>query len=72
MLDLWHTGIVTKLVDETHNTRRFWVQVPDMERFDFKPGQFVTLDLPIHEKKTNAGVVIPLPPIRMAPMNLSW
>jgi CDP-4-dehydro-6-deoxyglucose reductase len=22
-----------------------------MERFDFKPGQFVTLDLPIHEKK---------------------
>lgn len=51
MLDLWHTGIVTKLVDETHNTRRFWIQVPDMERFDFKPGQFVTLDLPIHEKK---------------------
>ena len=51
MLDLWHTGIVTKLVDETHNTRRFWIQVPDMDRFDFKPGQFVTLDLPIHEKK---------------------
>lgn len=22
-----------------------------MQRFDFKPGQFVTLDLPIHEKK---------------------
>ena len=31
MLDLWHTGIVTKLVDETHYTRRFWIQVPDME-----------------------------------------
>ncbi|MFY0252728.1 ferredoxin--NADP reductase [Chitinophaga sp. 30R24] len=51
MLDLWHTGIVTKLVNETYNTRRFWIQVPEMERFDFKPGQFVTLDLPIHEKK---------------------
>ncbi|CAL1521440.1 FAD-binding oxidoreductase [Chitinophaga sp. MM2321] len=51
MQEIWHTGIVTKLVDETHNTRRFWIRIPEMERFDFKPGQFVTLDLPIHEKK---------------------
>ncbi|RAJ75561.1 CDP-4-dehydro-6-deoxyglucose reductase [Chitinophaga dinghuensis] len=51
MTENWHTGIVTKIVDETHNTRRFWIKIPDMEIFDFKPGQFVTLDLPIHEKK---------------------
>ncbi|WP_462220691.1 ferredoxin--NADP reductase, partial [Ferruginibacter sp.] len=31
-------------------TRRFWLQVPELESFDYKPGQFVTLDLPIHEK----------------------
>ncbi|RFS22501.1 oxidoreductase [Chitinophaga silvatica] len=51
MVDGWHTGIVIKLVDATPNTRRFWIQIPTLDVFDFKPGQFVTLDLPIHEKK---------------------
>jgi ferredoxin-NADP reductase len=46
----WRTGKVIRMVDETYNTRRFWIQVPELERFDFKAGQFVTLDLPIHEK----------------------
>ena len=46
----WRKGIVTKIEDHTPTTRRFWIQVPELERFDFKPGQFVTLDLPIHEK----------------------
>ena len=31
-------------------TRRFWIQIPELPSFDFAPGQFVTLDLPIHEK----------------------
>jgi ferredoxin-NADP reductase len=51
MLEPWRQGVVTKIVDETPNTKRFWIQIPELERFDFKPGQFVTLDLPIHEKK---------------------
>ncbi|WP_343744472.1 FAD-binding oxidoreductase [Chitinophaga sp.] len=51
MQEIWYTGIVTRLLDETPNTRRFWIRIPELERFDFKPGQFVTLDLPIHEKK---------------------
>src|SRR5690606_4384923 len=51
MLEQWHNGYVTKIIDETYNTRRFWIQIPDKAPFDFKPGQFVTLDLPIHEKK---------------------
>lgn len=46
----WRTGKVLKIEQQTHNTRRFWIQVPELESFDFKPGQFVTLDLPIHEK----------------------
>jgi len=50
MLQPWRTGIVTKIDDETAATRRFWIQIPEVESFDFKPGQFVTLDLPIHEK----------------------
>lgn len=51
MQELWYTGYVTRIVQETPNTRRFWIQIPALEQFDFKPGQFVTLDLPIHEKK---------------------
>ncbi len=50
MLD-WQTGIVVKIEDATTNTRRFWIEAKSKEKFDFKPGQFVTLDLPIHEKK---------------------
>ncbi|MBL7730885.1 MAG: FAD-dependent oxidoreductase [Chitinophagaceae bacterium] len=49
-LQPWRKGIVTRIEDYTHNTKRFWIQVPELEQFDFKPGQFVTLDLPIHEK----------------------
>jgi glycine betaine catabolism B len=46
----WRTGVVTKIVDETPDTRRFWIEVPELPTFDFIPGQFITLDLPIHEK----------------------
>ncbi|GAB4094137.1 ferredoxin--NADP reductase [Flaviaesturariibacter terrae] len=49
-LQPWRKGIVTRIEQETRNTRRFWVKVPEVEQFDFLPGQFVTLDLPIHEK----------------------
>jgi ferredoxin-NADP reductase len=51
MLEPWRKGIVTKIVNETQTTRRYWIEIPEVERFDFKPGQFITLDLPIHEKK---------------------
>jgi ferredoxin-NADP reductase len=44
-------AVVTKIIQETHNTRRFFLQVKDVDVFSFKPGQFITLDLPIHEKK---------------------
>ena len=50
-MEPWRTGKVIRIEDATHNTKRFWIQVPEVEVFDFKPGQFVTLDLPIHEKK---------------------
>ncbi len=50
-IEPWRTAKVIKVVNETFNTRRYWLQVPELESFNFKPGQFVTLDLPIHEKK---------------------
>ena len=49
-LQPWRIGKVIRIEDETNDTRRFWIQVPELETFDFIPGQFVTLDLPIHEK----------------------
>lgn len=49
-LQPWRTGVVTRIEDETKDTRRFWIQVPELTSFEFIPGQFVTLDLPIHEK----------------------
>lgn len=49
-LQPWRTGKVIRIEDETANTRRYWIQVPELPSFDFIPGQFVTFDLPIHEK----------------------
>ena len=49
-LEPWRTGIIIKVEQQTYNTRRFWIQIPEVEKFNFLPGQFVTLDLPIHEK----------------------
>ncbi|MFZ9387658.1 MAG: ferredoxin--NADP reductase [Chitinophagaceae bacterium] len=46
----WQKGKVIRIEDHTHNTRRYWIEVEGTARFDFLPGQFVTLDLPIHEK----------------------
>ncbi len=51
MLQPWVQGVITKVMDETQNTKRFFIEIPSMDRFDFEPGQFVTLDLPIHEMK---------------------
>ena len=50
MLQPWQTGKVIRIENENISTRRFWIQLPALESFDFKPGQFVTLDLPVHEK----------------------
>jgi ferredoxin-NADP reductase len=50
MLQPWRTGKVIRIEQQTASTRRFFIQVPEVDVFDFTPGQFVTLDLPIHEK----------------------
>lgn len=46
----WRKGTIIRIENETPNTKRFWVNVPDIEEFIFKPGQFVTVDLPIDDK----------------------
>lgn len=49
-LQPWRTGKIIRIENETADTKRFWIEVPEIASFDFIPGQFVTLDLPIHEK----------------------
>jgi len=46
----WQTGKVIRIENATAATRRFWIELVSGEPFHFEPGQFVTLDLPIHEK----------------------
>lgn len=47
----WQQGRVIDIVDVVPNTRQFFIEVQGKSSFDFKPGQFVTLDLPISDKK---------------------
>ena len=51
MLQPWQDAVVTKIVQETPTTKRFFLALTSGSVFDFTPGQFVTLDLPIHEQK---------------------
>ncbi len=47
----WQTGKVVDIVQAAPNTRRFFIEVENTTDFQFEPGQFLTLDLPIHEQK---------------------
>ncbi len=47
----WYHGTVIRIEDESPNTKRFWVEIPELDSFEFKAGQFVTMDLPVHEKR---------------------
>jgi CDP-4-dehydro-6-deoxyglucose reductase len=51
MLLQWQRGIVKRIEQATFNTRRYWVELPESPSFTFAPGQFVTLDLPIDERR---------------------
>jgi CDP-4-dehydro-6-deoxyglucose reductase len=47
----WQTARLKRTEDMTPTTRRFWLEVPEVEAVDFKPGQFITFDLPVAEKR---------------------
>ena len=51
MLPEWQTGIVSRIEQATYNTRRYWIDLPQADAFHYQPGQFVTMDLPIHEQR---------------------
>jgi len=47
----WYDSKVIKIEDQSPTTKRFWVEVEEVEVIDFKAGQFVTMDLPISDKR---------------------
>lgn len=51
MLEPWRTGKVIKIEHVNTLIRKFFIEIEGVDVFKFKPGQFITLDLPIHEQK---------------------
>ena len=51
MLPEWQAGKVVRIEELNSFTRRFWIELPAAPVFAFRAGQFVTLDLPIHEQR---------------------
>ena len=51
MLPQWLNGVFCRIENVNPNIKRFWVELPELDKIDFVPGQFMTFDLPIHEKK---------------------
>ncbi|MEZ4965581.1 MAG: FAD-dependent oxidoreductase [Saprospiraceae bacterium] len=47
----WYNGYITKLEPIAPNVRQFWLEMPEISTFEFKAGQFVTMDLPVGEKR---------------------
>jgi ferredoxin-NADP reductase len=48
---IWYNASVVRIDDETPFVRRFYLAIEELEIVDFLPGQFITLDLPISEKR---------------------
>ncbi len=53
MFPQWQPAIVRKVEVMGPRTRRFYLRLPETPVFRFRPGQFVTLDLPIHEDRNH-------------------
>ena len=47
----WYDSAIVRIEPLTPDVRRIWLEVPGADRFDFQAGQFITLDLPIGEKR---------------------
>ncbi len=47
----WYEGRITRIQDIAPNVKHFWLQLHEGEKIAFRAGQFVTMDLPIHEKR---------------------
>lgn len=60
----WRTGKIIRIENETASTKKFWVQIPELERFDFRI-------FPFTNSPTSAGEAIPSHLHQMEPMFLN-
>lgn len=51
MPTVWYDATVVRIEQITPRVRHFWLQLPDEIPFHFRAGQFVTLDLPLSDKR---------------------
>ena len=47
----WQKGKIIEIRQVAPTTRSFFIETSETPSFDFEPGQFITLDLPIHTQK---------------------
>ncbi|MBS4044026.1 MAG: oxidoreductase [Chitinophagaceae bacterium] len=47
----WQKGKIIEIKQVAPTTRSFFIETTETISFDFEPGQFITLDLPIHTQK---------------------
>ncbi|WP_187270963.1 ferredoxin--NADP reductase [Neolewinella aurantiaca] len=47
----WKPARITRIEQRSPSVRSFWLELPDRDVLDFRPGQFLTLDLPIGETR---------------------
>jgi NAD(P)H-flavin reductase len=50
MKQAFYDAEITDIIEESEVVRRFFFRMPHVEKFEFKPGQFVMLDMPIQSK----------------------
>lgn len=47
----WYDSKLIKIEDVSPTVKKFYLKVEEIENFEFEAGQFITLDLPISEKR---------------------
>ena len=47
----WNPATITRIEDRSPTVKSFWLQLPHHDRLDYRPGQFLTLELPIAERR---------------------
>lgn len=47
----WYKAKIERILDRTKTTKSFFFSLPEFDNFEFQPGQFITLDLPISDKR---------------------
>jgi ferredoxin-NADP reductase len=50
MKQVFYDAEIIHIIDESEAVKRFFFRMPHLEKFHFKPGQFVMVNLPIESK----------------------